>query len=188
MKIICIAGKARHGKDTAAEYLKKKFEEENKRVLIVHYADLLKYICKTFLGWDGKKDERGRELLQYVGTDIIRKHRPDYWVDFVVDILKLFKDYWIIDYIVIPDCRFPNEIQRMKENGFDTVSLQIIRDNFESELTAEQMQHASETALDNFDFDYTIHNSTMVEFFKNLDRFADVSKLDSENSMYKSQV
>ena len=52
--------------------------------LIVHYADLLKYMCKTFFGWNGEKDEFGRSLLQRVGTDCIRNVEPDYWVDFVI--------------------------------------------------------------------------------------------------------
>ena len=46
MKICCISAKARHGKDTAAELIKEHLEAQGQRVLITHFADLLKYICK----------------------------------------------------------------------------------------------------------------------------------------------
>ena len=105
MKIVCISGKAQHGKDTTAKLLEETLEAQGNRVLIAHYGDLVKYVCKTFFGWDGKKDEKGRTLLQRVGTDKIRAVSPDYWVDFIVSILDIFCDEW--DYVLIPDTRFP---------------------------------------------------------------------------------
>ena len=78
MKVILISGKARHGKDTLAGMMKEELERKSKRVLIAHYADLLKFICKNFFGWNGEKDDNGRALLQRVGTDVIRKQNPDY--------------------------------------------------------------------------------------------------------------
>lgn len=167
MKVICISGKAMSGKDTAANYLKNKLEESGKRVLITHYADLLKYICKTFFGWDGRKDEKGRQLLQYVGTDVVREQNPNYWVDFLMNILGMFQYNW--DYVLIPDCRFPNEITRLKRNGFNTTSVKIIRDDFDSSLTETQKSHKSETSMDNFDFDFVIHNKGLNEYYENLD-------------------
>ena len=59
MKVICISGKAGHGKDTFAGFLKKSLEEQYKRVLITHYGDLIKYVCEKFFEWDGMKDEKG---------------------------------------------------------------------------------------------------------------------------------
>ena len=109
MKIVCISGKAQHGKDTTAKLLEEILEAQGNRVLIAHYGDLVKYVCKTFFGWDGKKDEKGRTLLQRVGTDKIRAVSPDYWVDFIVSILDIFCDEW--DYVLIPDTRFSNEYE-----------------------------------------------------------------------------
>ena len=48
MKIICISAKAQHGKDTSALILKDIYESKGQKVLITHFADLLKYICKAF--------------------------------------------------------------------------------------------------------------------------------------------
>lgn len=164
MKVILISGKAQNGKDTTASILKQTLVDNGDRVLITHYADLLKYICTNYFGWDGKKDDKGRQMLQYVGTDVIRKQNPTLWVDFVAMILKYFKGNW--DYVIIPDCRFPNEITRMIEAGFDTIHLRVHRSNFESPLTQEQQNHPSETALDDFGADVYIENDSTLTDLK----------------------
>ena len=161
MKVILISGKAQHGKDTVAGLLEKQLVKLKERVLLTHYADLLKYICKAFFGWDGNKDVRGRWLLQYVGTDVVRNKKPGFWVEFMSTILELFGENW--DFVIIPDTRFPDEISTLKEKGFDVVHLRVKRTNFESQLTDEQKQHPSETALDNIEPDYWIENSGTTE-------------------------
>lgn len=167
MKVILISGKAQNGKDTVADFLHKALVNDGKRVLVTHYADLLKYICTNYFGWDGNKDARGRQMLQYVGTDVIRKQSPTLWVDFVSMLLKYFHENW--EYVIIPDCRFPNEVTTMVENGFDTVHLRVVRNNFKSPLTEEQQQHPSEIALDNVEPDYFIYNDgTLGELEENI--------------------
>ena len=162
MKVILVSGKAQNGKDTVARFMQSQFRADDKRVLIVHYADLLKYICKNYFGWDGNKDEKGRRMLQYVGTDVIRKQNPSLWVDFVATMLKYFHANW--DYVIISDCRFPNEVTTMTESGFDTIHIRVIRDGFKSPLTEEQQKHPSETALDHVKPDVYIYNSgTMAD-------------------------
>lgn len=154
MKVITISGKAGAGKDTTARLLASKFKSDGHSVLIIHYADLLKYQAKTLFGWDGNKDKKGRSLLQRLGTDIVRKRNPNYWVDYIVDLLWTYYGQW--DYVLIPDARFPNEIEAMKLE-FDCVSLKV-ESEYDSTLTEEQRNHPSETALDTYEFDYYIYN------------------------------
>lgn len=156
MKVFAISGHAQNGKDTVAEMMANKLAEDRKRVLVAHYADLLKYICRTYFGWNGEKDERGRHILQYVGTDVVRQKAPDFWVDFIVSILTLFDSAW--DYVIIPDSRFPNEIDKLKQEGFDVQHLRVVRPHFISPLTPEQQKHPSETALDDVIPDFTVLN------------------------------
>lgn len=156
MKIICISGHAQNGKDTLAEMLADIYKNRGERVLVTHYADLLKYICKVYWGWDGKKDEAGRTLLQHVGTDRFRKAYPDFWVGFMIKVLGLCADQW--DHVIIPDCRFPNEITGLVINGFPVKHVRIIRPGFFSPLSAEQQAHPSETALDSSTPDVTVYN------------------------------
>lgn len=158
MKVLCISGKAQSGKDTSANIIKKILETNNNlSCIIIHYADLLKYVCKEYFGWDGKKDDKGRSLLQHVGTDIVRKSNPNFWVNFVKEFLYIFQDKW--DFAIIPDTRFPNEITSLKEI-FQTYHIRILRDNFDNNLNSTQKLHPSETALDSCDFDYLIENNS----------------------------
>ena len=161
MKIICISGKAQHGKDTTARMMKDVINGTGKSVLITHYGDLVKYICKMFFDWNGEKDEYGRHLLQHVGTDIVRKKSPTFWVDFLTEVLTMFNMTW--DYVLIPDCRFPNEIECMKEAGFDVTHIHVKRTNFVSPLTPEQQAHPSETALDDAVPDIVVRNEGTLE-------------------------
>lgn len=158
-KIICISGKAQHGKDTTATILSSALEGRGNKVLTFHYADLLKYLCKQYFNWNGEKDEAGRTLLQHVGTDVVRAKEPNYWVNFAKDFLKLFENEW--DYVLIPDCRFPNEVEVMKSN-FDTIHVRVVRPNFDGPLSDEQKKHSSETALDNYSYDELITNNSNV--------------------------
>lgn len=161
MKVVCISGKAQHGKDTTAVMMKTALESMGHTVLIAHYGDLVKYVCRTFFGWNGEKDAYGRSLLQKVGTDIVREQRPNYWVDFVKDMLSMFPNEW--DFVLIPDSRFPNEIDGLKQAGFNVIHLMVRRENFESPLTTEQQNHPSETALDHVVPDFLIVNDGTLE-------------------------
>lgn len=160
-KIITISGKAESGKDTSAQMLKEQLEDLGYNVLICHYADLLKFICKNFFDWDGQKNEEGRTLLQRVGTEGVRKYNPNYWVEFILEILAFFPDEW--DFVLIPDARFPNEINLLKDDNYDVMAVKVVRTDYENHLTEEQRNHPSETALDDYNFDYTLLNESTKE-------------------------
>lgn len=157
--IITISGKAKHGKDLTATVLKEKLESLGKRVLVVHFADYLKMVCEKYYGWNGNKDEAGRTLLQYVGTDVIRKRNPCFWVDTACNLIKVLEPDF--DYFLVPDCRFKEENEIPVEfYGFDLISLNVIRTEngqfYDNDLTEEQKNHSSETSLDEYNFDYVI--------------------------------
>lgn len=177
--ILC-SGRVRHGKDTSAEIIKENLEKRGYKVLITHYADLLKFICKNFFGWNGEKDETGRTLLQQVGTNCIREQDPDYWVNFVANLIRMFPDRY--DFVLIPDTRFPNEIERIADAGFPATHVRIIRPDFESQLTEEQENHPSETALDNTAPDFVIKNTTMSALRSQLQMFCDTIVSEKEQA------
>lgn len=154
MNIITISGKAGSGKDTFGSFLTNQLEQDGCSVLVTHYADLLKYILKTWFGWDGVKDEAGRSLLQRVGTDVVRRQDPDYWVRFTCEMLSFFPHEW--DFVIIPDARFPNEIDVMAKS-FAVTALNIVRPASRA-LVGEQAAHISENALDGYSFDLEIIN------------------------------
>lgn len=160
--VVLISGFARSGKDTSAGILKTILEGMGKRVKITHYADHLKNLCKDWLDWDGVKDDYGRTLLQYVGTNIVREQYPAYWVDHMVQMLKFFGS--MFDVALIPDTRFPNEIERIRQSGYKTVHLRIDRGpDFDNGLTEEQKNHISETALLDYPRDILVQNDGTLE-------------------------
>lgn len=144
-------------------------QKKGKRVLIINYADLLKFYCKKYFGWDGEKDEHGRTLLQKIGTEKVRNKNNNFWVDRVIDFAIIFEEDY--DYILIPDCRFKNEIERWNENKFNYISLRVERLNYQNSLTPEQQLHISETALDNYEFDYYIKTKNKEELEQEVSKF-----------------
>lgn len=175
--VILLSAKAQNGKDTFASMLRDELGDRDKKTIIVHYADLLKHICKSFFNWDGNKDIRGRSLLQYVGTDVIREKQPDFWVSFVVNVISMFPTEW--DYVIVADTRFDNEIEVMK-NSFPTKTIRIFRTGFDNGLTEDQKNHASETSLDDYRFDYYVEN-------KSLSSLRDAAKFICEDIMNPAQ-
>lgn len=155
LMIIKISGKARHGKDTVAELLSNRLTKLGYKVKIMHNADLLKYIYKEFFGWNGEKDEKGRNGLQHLGC-YVRENDPDYWVNFLISMINLFASEW--DFVLIPDCRFKNEISKFDLTDYKNIHVRVEREGFESDLTPEQKQHISEIDLDDVVPDYLIKN------------------------------
>lgn len=113
-----------------------------------------------------KKEMTVRDLLQKIGTDCMRNHlHVNTWVN------ALFADYreesiydprsktgggdgsnWIIS-----DMRFPNEMEAVKERGGMTV--RVVRPN----NPYPSPDHASETSLDDAEFDIEIINDGSLE-------------------------
>jgi hypothetical protein len=86
-----------------------------------------------------------RELLQKLGTDAIRDHlHENAWVN------ALFADFFEGEQWIAPDTRFPNELSAIKQRG--GIVIRVDR------MDCPESGHASETALDNFQFDYVIKN------------------------------
>ena len=160
-QILLISGKARHGKDSVANFLKQKLDG---KTLIIHNADMLKFIAMQYLDWNGSKDSEGRRILQTLGTEKIRlgMNKPLFWVEKSCEIIEIFKDDF--EYFIIPDCRFLNEMYypQAKFPKFVT-TIRVIRDHFESDLTEEQKHHLSEVELDYFQHDYIIESESGLD-------------------------
>ena len=159
--IITFSGKAQAGKDSSANILKELLEKRGLRILRINYGDYIKYLAAMCLGWNGEKDETGRTTLQLLGTEKVRSVFPDFWVDSVIDVVKIFENDF--DFILIADCRFPNELKRWKEEGYSSIPIHVERPGFDNGLTEEQKNHPSETALDEYWFVEYLKAINLVE-------------------------
>lgn len=92
-----------------------------------------------------------REFLQKLGTDAIRHGlHQNAWVNSAMIGLTGEKN------IIFTDCRFPNEAKAIKDRGGVVVRI----NRYVPGASTKFMElHESETALDNWDFDYTIWNN-----------------------------
>lgn len=106
---IGIAGKAGSGKTTLANAIQRRIRQRGKCV-IIPFAQPLKEICLQ-MEWNGKKDARGRRLLQIVGTDAARNCiSEDIWIDKWLELIRKTKEIDFHTVVIAPDIRFPNEV------------------------------------------------------------------------------
>ena len=166
MEIMLISGKSASGKDTFAEIMRQKLEAVGCKCITVHYADLVKHYCADYYNWDGQKNTYGRHLLQELGTNKVREKFPNYWAEIVAKFLAAVPDDF--DCAFIPDARFENEIAIVKQYNPQAITIRINRytdDNklyINPKLTEEQLQHPSETSLDDYeDWDYIVENHSL---------------------------
>lgn len=165
--IIAFAGRKQSGKTTCAEFLANIYVGyllgEPK---IYNFADPLKQdICMNILGLtydqcygpDDSKNEptkcywpdtpepmTAREVMQYVGTDIFRKLQKNVWADATIN--KIEKEKTKYNLALIADCRFPNEVDAVKNAG--GMVIKLTRNIYNS-------NHDSETALDYNKYDHS---------------------------------
>jgi len=175
--IIGICGKKFNGKDTIADYLVNNYEYTK-----VSFGDPLKCGLQEIFGftdeqlWGSQKEildpfwkVTPREMLQYIGTDCFR-------IKFGNDFPHIGEKLWAmalhkkinvmlsknITKIVIPDVRFPNEIDVVKLlNG---TMFKVVRKNFINCDT-----HISETLLDKIEVDYVFENNTFEKLYHDID-------------------
>lgn len=110
-QILGICGYARVGKTTTCAALLSQISDS----VIVPFADPVKQIASECFGWDGVKDERGRRLLQLIGTEVGRSYNPNIWVDkWRLKVEKLLANNLTV---LVDDVRFQNEIDCIHDMG-----------------------------------------------------------------------
>lgn len=199
--IIGVVGLIGSGKDTIADYLVNIHEFRRDS-----FASTLKDAVAAVFGWDrtmlegrtrSSREWReqpdawwshrlGREItpryiLQYWGTDVCRNHfHDDIWIASLENKLRSTDDD-----VVISDCRFPNEIRGIRENGGAVVrvkrgpdpewfpTLAEMRKNSTIGICQDYMRqwnvHASEWAWAGTEFDAVIdNNGTLDDLYRQI--------------------
>ena len=94
-KIYLLSGKARNGKDTTAEFLKKFYEADGKKVIYSRAGKYIKFYASEMTGWDGKEETKPRQLLQELGREPTPEEiakEMDMSVERVREILKISQE------------------------------------------------------------------------------------------------
>lgn len=185
VRIIGLYGKKRSGKDTVADYL-----VENNGFIKLSFAGKLKNICKELFKFTDEdlenKDETNkywdvspRKVLQFIGTDLFRDKidecipwiKDNFWIEILrKEIYDLHDQYGADLKIVISDCRFPNEIEFVKEliNIFDKDTGKIIKIEREC-LLNDHDYHVSENYNDLYYTNIIYNNSSIADLYSYID-------------------
>ena len=105
-KIYLIHAKAQNGKDTCAERIKHYYELKGKKVLIIAFADYVKFVLDKYYGIPHARTKEYRTRIQQFATDQVRSASPDFWAKTVSNLLYCIQNDF--DIVVIPDWRFEN--------------------------------------------------------------------------------
>jgi hypothetical protein len=89
-----------------------------------------------------------RDIMEYYGTDIMRRINNDVWVN------KFIKNAQRYRYVIAPDLRFKNEFEAVQKNGGFTIRLA----GGDTKNT-----HISNTDLDGVLFDYAVKYKERTE-------------------------
>jgi|TARA_R110002020_G_scaffold380217_1_gene591416 hypothetical protein len=90
-----------------------------------------------------------REFLQYFGTEVCRKIKPNIWVDSCVNRINQSGT----ELAIVSDVRFPNEVDAIQKAGGKVIRL--TRKPYKDE-------HDSEISLDDYEgFDYVLDNQDL---------------------------
>lgn len=165
--VIGISGYARTGKDTIADYLvenegytkisfstpmKEAMYRLNPRITVNEIQNTALRIGVDVYGWEGLKERSPdiRGLLQRFGTEVGREmFGEDFWVNYALDSIPDGGK------AVIADVRYPNEADAIRALGGKV--FRVERDG-----VGPANAHASENALDRYEFDGTLYNQGTV--------------------------
>lgn len=106
ISLIGLVGYAQSGKDEVAKCLVEEYGFRR-----VAFADPLKAVA-TSIGWNGRKDEEGRKLLQDLGVAVREHLDPNTWLN------RALREIGNAgSSVVVTDCRFLNEIEAIRNRG-----------------------------------------------------------------------
>ena len=177
--IILIAGKARSGKSTVCQYFKEAFENMDRKVIVSPYTKYLKKYISDITGKEVTEDNKPRDLLQKISSDLIKERLGyhDFFIRRQIEDINIYS--YFADVILIPDVRFPNEIDDIKKSFSNVISIGVIRSDFVSDLTRKQQEDITETALDNYtNYDKIIENTSHLNLEKEVRKL--ITEIGSE--------
>lgn len=105
-------------------------------------------------GWDGKKDEKGRKILQLIGTEVGREYDADVWLKYALMRLKKKFSSKEGNVALFDDLRFVNEVEWIKDNGGTIIK---VTDNEPKDTKA--LLHESENGIPDQFVDFEIVNN-----------------------------
>jgi molybdopterin-guanine dinucleotide biosynthesis protein len=157
--VILLSGKAGSGKTTFSKFLVDIISSKKYSAYGISLSAWVKAAAESFFFWDGKKDERGRKLLIDL-TNIGHQYDEYTWV-------KHFSKFLCrnpaIDFIVIDDFRYMDDVERIKS----LVDVQLFKVKIERPID-QVIDDKSEKEFDLVEpgfFDVVVNNTGNLDDF-----------------------
>lgn len=101
-----------------------------------------------------------RKMLQQEGTELGRNvYGENVWINTTYEWFNLIGEVWNENNFIIPDIRFKNEAEAVKNNGGKLIRIVAPTRTANAPYPEEARRHISETELDDYDgFDYFLFN------------------------------
>lgn len=167
MKIYLIVGKAKCGKNTFGSYLREELKNYGYKPCVVGITAPLYHYAQNYFDWNPNTDDKPREFLQKMGTEIIKEKlgKKTFLLDRLKEDMDIMQEFF--DIFIVTDVRYPEEIEYFKEKYEDVCTVKLIRTDYDDYLTSDERKHITETAMDNYDdFNYILENENL-ESLKN---------------------
>jgi hypothetical protein len=166
MKIILLGGKANSGKDSTADYIGEYYRSRGLDVVNIQIAYYIKMYAKEIAKWDGDNETKPRQLLQDLGTELIRKQIDEYFfIKRIIQDIDIYSRYF--DIITISDGRLPEEFAAVKLAYPETVTVHVTRPGYSSKLSKDQKAHVTESLVDEIEYDLDLVNDGTLDEFQN---------------------
>ena len=165
MKIIFLGGKANSGKDSSAEFIDEYYRSRGLDVVNIQISYYIKMYAKEIAKWDGDNETKPRQLLQDLGTELIRKQIDEYFfIKRIIQDIDIYSRYF--DIITISDGRLPEEFAAVKLAYPETVTVHVTRPGYSSKLSKDQKAHVTESLVDEIEYDLDLVNDSTLEEFQ----------------------
>ena len=145
--------------------------------------------AKEIAKWDGDNETKPRQLLQDLGTELIRKQIDEYFfIKRIIQDIDIYSRYF--DIITISDGRLPEEFAAIKLAYPETVTVHVTRPGYVSHLTKGQKAHLTETLVDEINYDYEIVNDgTLEDLEKKATKFCkEIDKVEKYNRKVEKRM
>ncbi len=151
---IAFGGRMQVGKTTAADHLVGRHGFQKYAL-----ADPIKRIASEAFGWDGRKDDRGRRLLQEIGS-VGRHYAPDIWLERFAARLAADSPH----RAVVDDLRLAREVEFLRRLGFVCVRVDRPGHLIAPAVHGHERQgHETETGLEALELDASVPNRSSFE-------------------------
>lgn len=183
MITLLLAGQARVGKTTAANYIAKYAKAQEYKPVILPFAQAIKEEAKKAGLTKEDNPKEYRAFCQEIGEGR-RKENPDHWINqFKEKWLELYRKdneaaqcedkIWKETVVIVDDCRYLNELNFGKSIGAKTIFISRGSRKLQDQ-TADWRRHESESMANNYEggvkdyqdiFDFIIKNEETEDVF-----------------------